>query len=172
VKNNISIEFPQPKDLEGVVRAQGNAWIDTYISPENGVGEEWVREVTASRSAAYIAERLDEYRQDPNILYLVAKAENGEVAGFVHAERRGSENEILAIYLDPEYIGKGVGGVLMETALDWVDDSKPTYLEVTSYNERAIGFYNHYGFTKTDKPITFFKDVMPVIEMMRPAEPQ
>ena len=44
------------------------------------------------------------------------------------------------------------------------------HLEVFSFNDRALGFYAKYGFVKTDKPAQMWKDKLPFIEMVRPAD--
>ena len=166
-KMNYEIIIPGLNDLEGIVEAQRDAWRDSYPSPENGVSKEWVYEKSEGFSSSYIAARLDGYTSDSKTLYIAAKANDGEILGFLHADKKSDYNELGAIYLSPKYIGSGVGGTLMQRFLAWLDPSKPSRLECVSYNQRAIGFYEHYGFKISDKLMPKFGDVMPTIEMIR-----
>ena len=58
----------------------------------------------------------------------------------------------------------------MEIFLDWVDKEKKTRLEVFSNNDSAIGFYEKHGFLETDAQLEPFREVLPCIEMVRPAD--
>ncbi len=53
--------------------------------------------------------------------------------------------KLSAIYLSPEYQGKGVGKKLFQTALNFIGDKTIT-INVAKYNQKAIGFYEHFGF--------------------------
>lgn len=166
----LHITEPALADLQGIVDAQRDAWRETYPSPENGVSKEWVYERSANLSADYIAERLPKYKADPNDLYIVAKTNRGEVCGFLHAEKQTKYNELSALYLAPKFKGKHIGGALIQKFIEWIDKSKPSRLECASYNTHAIGFYEHYGFKATTSKLPKFAGVLPVIEMVRPAE--
>ena len=170
VNNTLFTTEPELDDLQGIVDAQRDAWRATYPSPENGVSEEWVYERSSNLSADYIAERLPKYKSDLNDLYLVAKTNSGEVCGFIHAEKLADYNELSALYISPQFIGSGAGGLLMKKFLAWIDITKPSRLECASYNQHAIGFYEHYGFKITDAELPKFGGVMPIVEMIRPAD--
>lgn len=64
---------------------------------------------------------------------------DGEVKGFIAL----MGNEVGAIFLQPEYHGKGIGKALMDKAQEIHGD-----LEVVVAKENPIGrkFYSHYGF--------------------------
>ena len=80
---------------------------------------------------------------------LVAK-EDGRVIGFVGYGDHGRElpeiGEITALYLLPEYCGKGVGIRLMEAALEQMKEYPEICLWVFKENKRAIRFYHKCGF--------------------------
>ena len=80
---------------------------------------------------------------------LVAK-ENGRVIGFVGYGDRGEEapgvGEVFALYVLPEYFGKGVGRSLMEAALEQLKEYPEIRLWVLKENKRAIRFYEKCGF--------------------------
>ena len=80
---------------------------------------------------------------------LVAK-DSGCVIGFVGYGDRGEEapgiGEIFALYVLPEYYGKGVGRRLMEAGLDQLKNYPQVCLWVLKENRRAIRFYQKCGF--------------------------
>lgn len=164
------ISEPSIGDADGIVKAQAASWRATYASPENGVSKEFVDSVAEGLSANYIKDRLEDYLNNPNILYLVAKGRDGNVMGFLHADKTKETNYLDAIYLPPDFTGKGIGTALMDKYFAWIDKSKPCKLEVASYNQGAIKFYEKYGFKITNKELPKLKGVMPIIEMVRPAE--
>ncbi len=84
-------------------------------------------------------------------------AKSGEkVVGFIGCGlSREEENcgEVFALYLLPEYYGKGVGLQLMAAALEYLDRYPKTGLWVLKENRRAIRFYEKCGFIATGKEI-------------------
>ena len=66
--------------------------------------------------------------------------------------------EVFALYILSEYYGKGVGLLLMKTALDCLNDYAEICLWTLKKNKRAIRFYQKCGFIpdgreKTNKTI-------------------
>lgn len=90
-------------------------------------------------------------------------AKDGDrVVGFVgygHREEDMPEvGEVFALYILSEYYGKGVGLLLMKTALDCLNDYAEICLWTLKKNKRAIRFYQKCGFIpdgreKTNKTI-------------------
>lgn len=81
---------------------------------------------------------------------LVAK-DGDKVIGFVgygaYRENTLSDyGEIFAIYVLKEYYAKGVGYALMNTALQKLSEYKKVAVWVLKGNDRAIRFYQRYGF--------------------------
>jgi len=65
------------------------------------------------------------------------------------SELSGSRSlEIERIYATRNYIGKGLGQMLMRTCLAYAEqnDYETVWLGVWEYNDRAISFYNKWGF--------------------------
>ncbi|WOK36346.1 GNAT family N-acetyltransferase [Sphingomonas sp. C3-2] len=46
----------------------------------------------------------------------------------------------------PAHQGRGIAGLLMNTALDWLGRDKPIWLNVVAHNGRAQAFYRRFGF--------------------------
>lgn len=92
-------------------------------------------------------------RTDQAFISLVAEHQ-GSIAGFVSfGPYRVDQNmanldpevgEILAIYVDPQRWGGGVGGALMRAALDTLEQPE-VRLWVLAENKQAQGFYRKHG---------------------------
>lgn len=98
---------------------------------------------------------------------------DGILIGFCYALKKEEINEIYSIYLLPYYTGRGIGKELMEIASGWVGCDKELMLEVVSYNDAAMRFYESLGFVKTGRQsaFTFSPDgqgkMIPLIEMVK-----
>ena len=82
--------------------------------------------------------------------FIVAKLEE-RVIGFVGYGDRGNEapdtGEIFWLYVLSEFHGKGVAQQLMEAGLEQLNDYPQICVWALKENERAIRFYQRYGFT-------------------------
>lgn len=160
-------------DIPAFRRVQGEAWLVTYPSPENGVFTEWVKEQVSSRFTNEGLERSKEFianvLADPLQMHNVAIV-GDEVVGFVHVStREDGTKELEAIYVSPKVFGRGVGANLMAAADRWIDGVK-TWVTVATYNKRAIRFYEKHGFRLLPGSEGFYRDIIPTIKMGRDAE--
>ncbi len=67
-----------------------------------------------------------------------------KVIGFIGID----EKKIEMLFLDPYYIGKGLGKQLMEFALT---DHGATFVDVNEQNPNAVAFYQKFGFTTFER---------------------
>ena len=69
-------------------------------------------------------------------------------AGYGNCRDEGLEDagEIFAIYILSEYYGRGVGRRLMETGLEQLTSCAKVAVHVLKDNQRAIRFYERFGF--------------------------
>lgn len=70
-----------------------------------------------------------------------------QVAGFLGV----STEEIEMLFVDPLYIGKGVGKALLFFALTQL---KLTQVSVNEENTKALDFYKHFGFNIANRSLT------------------
>lgn len=82
--------------------------------------------------------------------YLVAK-DGDRVVGFVgYGKCRyndlGNAGEVVALYILQEYYGRKIGYRLMNAAVDRLGEYDRIVVRVLESNERAIRFYERYGF--------------------------
>jgi GNAT superfamily N-acetyltransferase len=172
----MSFHIAEPKvaDAGPIGPMHLQSWIETYTNPELGIDEDWIRNAVGHVASdagtefrRQLFERLE--KNDKNTFYRVAKDDDGQVVGFAMA-RRGLEpdepNTLDALYTLKRVQGKGLGSKLMERMLDWLGDDRPTRLEAVSYNQHAIGFYEHYGFVLTGKK-RLYKDPIEAVEMIK-----
>ncbi len=142
----------------------GRRTFEVYFSAPN----------TPENMSAYLAEAFNPDRQaaelaDPAGVYLLAEIE-GELAGYAHlhlgppvlesCELAASALhanlpdspaiEIVRIYADPPWIGRGVGPALMQACLDTARSRECdlVWLGVWEHNPRAQAFYHKWGFEK------------------------
>ena len=180
-KQSVAIQQAVPEDAEIICDIRDRAWIKAYPNPELGITAEDIK-VNAQgqngefvpRRVAYLKEKLAQLDR-PDGDTFVAKV-NGKVVGYVDPSIEDGKRRIGAIYVAPEAQGMGVGGRLMQQALDWHGRNEDIFLEVVAYNQNAIDFYKRFGFVQTgivvkqelNRP-SFMKS-LPQIEMVLRAE--
>lgn len=78
----------------------------------------------------------------------VCETEEGDIAGFAIADLK--DNNIWALFLRPQYEGKGIGRHLHNIMLNWYfSTGKEKVWLGTSPDTRAAGFYRKMGWTET-----------------------
>lgn len=167
------IELPKIGDEVLLAPMHIQAWKESYVTPESGLTEEMVDELLAPMlsNTDFRKNTISESIANPEeVFYRIVRNDKDQIVGFIHGSKHEEFNELDAIYLLNTVKGSGMGGKLMEQFLAWIDKSKPSNLEVFSFNESALGFYINYGFVKTDKPVQMWKDKLPFVEMVRPAD--
>ena len=91
-----------------------------------------------------VAAVTEEYREQPERIERTFVYDDGVVKGFI----RVNGTEIEKLFVEPAFIGQGIGGRLIEHALI---NTQAKRLLVLEKNERAIRFYRRHGFHTTDK---------------------
>ncbi|WP_242926956.1 GNAT family N-acetyltransferase [Pontibacter vulgaris] len=72
---------------------------------------------------------------------------NNEIVGFAIVDLK--ENNVWALFLKPEYEGKGIGKRLLNTMLNWYfSQTKETFWLGTGFHTRAEKFYRLQGWTE------------------------
>jgi ribosomal protein S18 acetylase RimI-like enzyme len=160
-----------PEDVPALRAMQAAVWNDTYPNSDVGISEEWVKEETASwltpESLDASIEFLGKVFRNPQHFHRIAKV-GDDVVALVHASDEEDDQIFEALYIDSHHRGTGLAQELMAQVLGWLDLTKPTSLEVATYNDRAIAFYRKYGFELVEGSEVMFKEKIPVIKMVRP----
>lgn len=162
-QTEITIRIARPEEYI-LLSEFGRRTFEIYFSAHN----------TPENMSAYLAKAFSPARQaaelaDPAGVYLLAEVE-GELAGYAHlhlgppvlesCELAASALhanlpdtpaiEIVRIYADSPWIGKGVGPALMQACLDEARNRgcDLVWLGVWEHNPRAQAFYHKWGFEK------------------------
>ena len=127
------------EEIKGKGFVHYKSWHETYTGL---VSSEYMEKLTLEKCVEIA------YRWTDNII--IAK-DGDKVIGFVSygAYRDNSlfgHGEVFAIYVLEEYQGKKVGYELMNAALDKLTDYEKIAVWVLKGNDKAIHFYQKYGF--------------------------
>ncbi|MFF1645739.1 GNAT family N-acetyltransferase [Streptomyces sp. NPDC058240] len=162
------IEAPHAEDAESLGPVQLRAWLQTYPNEEAGIDERWIREHRGSSATpegiAQWREFIVAAKQRPDLLFCRVVRSGTEIVGFL-CGRRDDVVTLGPMYLLNEAQGEGVGGRMMSEFLAWAG-SAPMRLWVTEYNERAVHFYERYGFKATGER-EIWRGRLPNVRMIR-----
>lgn len=157
-------------DLVSLRTMKAEAWRITYPNEEKGVSKSWVYDRVADWLTAdgldNARERLRDKINNPDVLHLVGIIGN-VVVGFICVSRKASIQKVEALYINKDYYGTGLAQRLMKRALLWLDRSKPIMLDVVSYNQRAMKYYEKFGFKVQKGSEYILNDKLPVVKMIR-----
>ncbi|MDZ7786056.1 MAG: GNAT family N-acetyltransferase [Candidatus Saccharibacteria bacterium] len=181
-KPPVEIERAKPEDAETICDIRDRAWLEAYPNAELGITEEDIRVNAQGMNGEFVPRRVAHLKEqsakddDAGIGIYVAKIDS-KVVGYtdLQIDERGRKM-ISAMYVEPEVQGTGVGGKLMHQALNVLGRDNDIYLEVISYNDKAIGFYEHYGFKRTNAIVPEeegrpdYMTSLPQTEMILPAK--
>ena len=144
-EQNFIITQAKEKDLDRIFEIKKQDWLEFYtnneISKDDIITLGWTK-------------------QKQNLKNDFAKAntwvleKHGIIVGYILV----FESEIVEIdqlYFDPLFIGKGLGYKLLSFVLNYFKPKqKDFFLEVVSYNQKAISFYEKVGFAKTNTKLS------------------
>jgi ribosomal protein S18 acetylase RimI-like enzyme len=137
-------------DVESIQNVVYQTWLSTYPNEKAGVT---IEDVEDRYKDALSEERLQKRRDEmlnrkSNEKYLVAR-ESDKVMGLCRVAREDDVNRLQAIYVLPEFQGRGIGHKLWVEAQKFLDVTKDTKVQVVDYNQSAINFYKKLGFEET-----------------------
>lgn len=97
--------------------------------------------------------------ESPHIVFLVADDGSGAVCGYVLALAVADESEILNLAVAAECQGAGVGGRLLDAAIDGarVRGAATVWLEVRDSNVAARRLYESRGFSEISKRRGYYR---------------
>jgi len=165
-------------DIIAIRSVQRSTWLETYPNKSLGItrsdiAEKFAHDDSPAGRPLWLAQRVAQFG-DLRYHTWVARAE-GEVVGYCIAEKELTQNRIKALYVLPVYQKQGIGAALLDETFKWLGQDKRIYINVASYNLRAIAFYQARGFIKTDTLVSDevaslpSRKTIPEIEMVRGA---
>lgn len=134
----VPMETEAEMDEKGYVHWK--AWHETYSGL---MPDEYLEKITEEKCTAMA------HRFPKNTLLLKV---NNRVVGFACyriSEAPNEANELMALYLLKEYHGRKMGYALANAVFENLPMERKTFLWVLKGNDRAIRFYERYGFSFT-----------------------
>ena len=142
-----------PADAAALADISRTSFVETFV-------DEFAIPYHPDDLEAFLAENhsteaFAEWLAEPGVTAWVAEA-GGEAAGYAlvgpvgvpHPDVAAGDLELHRLYLPRAHHGSGAGGLLMQAALDGMEDADCQWLGVWSGNIRAQRFYARHGFEK------------------------
>lgn len=153
---DIAIYKVSLQDVEAL-QAIGRVTFSQTFSEHNNA-----EDMEAYLKTSYAIEKLTAEINNPESEFYFAK-ENENIIGYLKINTGKAQTEIKnldafeieRIYVDQAYLGKKIGQILFQKALQLAKQKKAAYvwLGVWEENHRAIAFYKKNGFVPFDKHI-------------------
>ncbi len=164
---------PVPTDTRGIQDVFYRTWIDTYPNSEIGITVEDIEEKFKDAFTEETLKKREAKILNPpkGHLTLIARKDNTVVAICNFIETQDSI-KLSTLYVLPEFQGKGIGRMLWDEGRTHLDLNKDMYVEVATYNTKAIEFYKKLGFQDTGRRFSedkfIFKSgaILPEMEMV------
>ncbi|MCK9378872.1 MAG: GNAT family N-acetyltransferase [Candidatus Moranbacteria bacterium] len=165
----IKVQKPTKEDIKGIQQVFYKTWLATYPNEEVGVTREDIKErFKYSLSENALSKRANEILDKSlDQLFIVAKDE-AFVVGVCKVKKNKNYNELEAIYVLPDYQGKGIGKILWNSAKGFFGNKQNIIVSVATYNQQAINFYQKIGFVDTGKRFAKEKYRMPLSKTLVP----
>ena len=159
----ITIQKPTKEDAEGIQQVFYKTWLATYPNAKAGVTVEDVEEKFKNRFLPETIAKIISNITDPseNNLFLVAKDQE-KIIGVCRAKKEELHNQLMAIYVLPDYQRRGIGKMFWDKVIDFFGKDKDVVVHVVTYNTQAINFYKKLGFAETDKRFVEERFKMPI----------
>lgn len=140
-------------ELQNISRTTFSQTFSAHNSPAD---------MEAYLNSSYSIEQLSAELNNPNSEFYFAK-EGNAILGYLKINVGDAQTElkdlnafeIERIYVDEAFLGKKIGQLLFNKAIDLATTKKSSYvwLGVWEENHRALAFYNKNGFVPFDKHI-------------------
>jgi GNAT superfamily N-acetyltransferase len=170
----VEVREATPEDTEAIVGVTVAGWRAAYhgiVKPEKLADlptERWRHEVGVG------------LRRPVDDAFTYIGAIDGRFAGYCYVAAPSSEPdagpgiaELAAMYVDPGHWREGVGVALMDAALARLGDLPygEAVLWTFEQNERAVAFYERFGWAKDGGEKIHARSGEPAIRMRRPLDP-
>lgn len=173
----VEVVCATPHDVWGMQDVFYRGWLTTYPNAEHGITvddiEDWYKDRYAEDK---LQKRREQMANPPEGQTTLVAKEGDKVVGVCRATKHTDRNQLYAIYVLPEYHGRGIGTAMWQAAQRYLDPTLHTMVEVAIYNAKAIKFYEGLGFVDTGRrmrdPRFTLKSgsIIPEMEMRREAE--
>jgi GNAT superfamily N-acetyltransferase len=171
MKPKIVITQGFPEDAETLSKIKQIIWLDTYLNKDLGITPDdiYAKDFLCKER---IAKRAEHMRLDDGVNNTLVACVDRQIVGYGRATRGVKFDEIVTLYVLPEWQGQKIGTELLKQLLAWVGNNRVVKLGVVPYNKKAISFYEKFGFKLGDlvyhnKPVFPSGKDLPEVEMIR-----
>lgn len=148
----IEIKLAIPTDVVGMQEVFYKTWLATYPNEKLGItAEDIEHRYKDAFTEEALKKRAEQIANPPQGHTLLLAKEGEKVVGLCRIVVSEDNNRLQAIYVLPEYQGKGIGKMLWNEACKVFDENKDVVVDVATYNTNAIDFYKKLGFQETGK---------------------
>jgi GNAT superfamily N-acetyltransferase len=169
----LEVREAAPDDAEAIVAVTATGWREAYegiVRPEKLAAlpiERWRHEVGVG------------LRRPIDDAFTYVAEIDGEFAGYCYVAAPSLEAdvgpevaELVAMYVEPGHWRQGAGEALMKAALERLADLpyREAVLWTFDQNERAIAFYERFGWAKDGAEKIHQRSGEPAIRMRRPID--
>lgn len=156
-KSTIQIVHATPEDAKGIGEVFYRTWLDTYPNKEVGITIDDIEDRYKNAFTEEFLAKRKRQLEHPNEgeTLLLAKDED-KVIGVCRNTEYPLKNQLQAIYVLPEYQRKGIGKLFWDKAQEIFNPTKDIFVEVATYNTKAIEFYKKLGFVDTGRRFAEF----------------
>lgn len=148
----IKITIAAQTDAQEIQEVLYRTWLATYPNEEFRITMDDIEDKFKDRNTEEnLARRRKQISNQSDTKATFVAKEADRIVGLCRMIRHKDKNQLIAIYVLPEYQGKGVGISLWHNAQKFFDGTKDTIVQVATYNKNAIEFYKKLGFQDTGK---------------------
>lgn len=168
-KKPVTIRRSQQADADELADLAVRTFADTYADMSEA-------EVSAYAQVAFDPGRLREEISDPSIHVLVAVCDHA-LCGFAKLEPATAPPaisgehpiELVRLYVDPQWVGRGVGSAMLAAAFEVAAAGgfDTCWLRVWVENQRAIVFYQRWGFAEVGSELIQVGDSLDPVLLMQ-----
>src|SRR5438874_2029864 len=143
----ITVAPATPDDVVAIQEVIYQGWLATYPNAEHGITVDDVEDRFKDRYAEEkIANGRLQIANSPDGQIILVAKDRDKIVGVCRATKHPDRNQLYAIYVLPEYHGRGIGTGMWQAAQQYFDSNSHTMVEVAIYNTKAIKFYGGLGF--------------------------
>lgn len=138
MKDNLKFRSTKESDFSRIQEIAMEGWLFAYnYLPQ----EELTRLVKKYYSEKSLRGSLRMVNEGTD-LFIVVEAEK-KIIGFCHVTAKSSKSELLKLYLDMDYIGKGIGNKLLAQGENFLKSKgcRKYFTFVNRNNKRGLDFY-------------------------------
>ena len=143
--NNVSVKIPSIEHAQQIFDIVRKAWLDTYPNDEY-----WITRNDIEKKFVDKCERIKqaiEWYNNENCGW-IATLQN-EVVWYTYVKLKNWLPHLFMLYVNPDFQWNWVWSALMNRVFEFFSKYDEIYLDVASYNQQAISFYEKMWFEKT-----------------------